>query len=98
VPPDATAFAHRYDHYNFIPLARWTDPSEAERNIEWTRDFWQAMQVHSDDAVYGNDLGDEEEDRVGAAFGANYRRLLGLKNRYDPTNLFSLNQNIKPDA
>ncbi len=96
VLPDETAFAHRYDHYNFIPLARWTSPSEAERNIEWAGEIWQAMQPHSDDAVYGNDLGDEEEERIGAAYGPNYDRLVGLKNRYDPTNLFSLNQNIKP--
>jgi len=96
VPPNETAFAHRYDHYNFIPLARWRSPSEAERNIEWARDFWQAMQPHSDEAVYGNDLGDEGDDRIGAAYGSNYDRLVGLKNRYDPTNLFRLNQNIKP--
>jgi FAD/FMN-containing dehydrogenase len=97
VLPDETAFAHRYDHYNFIPMARWTSPSEAERNIEWARDIWQAMQPHSDEAVYGNDLGDEEDDRIGAAYGLNYDRLVGVKNRYDPTNMFRLNQNIKPN-
>lgn len=98
VLPDETAFAHRYDHYNFIPMARWTSPSEAERNIEWARDTWQAMQPHSDEAVYGNDLGDEEDDRIGAAYGLNYDRLVGVKNRYDPTNMFRLNQNIKPNV
>jgi FAD/FMN-containing dehydrogenase len=92
-----TAFAHRYDHYNFLPIARWTDPSEEGRCIEWAREFWQAMQPHADEAVYGNDLGYEEgDDRGTDAYGLNYDRLVGLKNRYDPANLFRLNQNIKP--
>jgi len=91
-----TAFPHRYDHYNFIPMARWKDPSDADRNIKWARDLWQAMQPRSDEAVYGNDLGDEGDDRLRAAYGLNYDRLVGLKNRYDPHNLFRLNQNIKP--
>jgi len=91
-----TAFAHRYDHYNFIPMARWKDPSDADRNIEWARNLWQAMQPHCDEAVYGNDLGDEGDDRLRAAYGLNFDRLVGLKNRYDPNNLFRLNQNIKP--
>jgi FAD/FMN-containing dehydrogenase len=98
VLPNETAFVHRFDHYNFIPLARWTSASEAERNIEWARDIWQAMQPHADEAVYGNDLGEEGDDRIGAAYGPNYDRLVRLKNRYDPTNLFRLNQNIKPSA
>ena len=96
VPPTATAFAHRFDHYNFIPMARWQHPSEAKPNIAWAREFWQAMEPHSDKAVYGNDLGDEEDDRLQAAYGPNYDRLVSLKNQYDPTNLFQLNQNIKP--
>lgn len=96
VSPTETAFPHRYDHYNFIPLARWQDPSETERNIEWARNIWHAMQPHSDEAVYGNDLGDEGDDRLRAAYGPNYDRLVGLKNRYDPSNLFRLNQNIRP--
>jgi hypothetical protein len=99
VPSDATAFPHRYDHYNFIPMARWKTASEAEQNIEWVRALWQAMQPHTDDAVYGNDLGDDEGDqRIGAAYGINYNRLVRLKNRYDPMNLFRLNQNIRPTA
>lgn len=98
VLPDETAFAHRYDHYNFIPLARWTSASEAELNIEWARNIWQAMQPYSDGAVYGNDLGEQDDDRVGAAYGSNFDRLVQLKNHYDPTNLFRLNLNIKPST
>ncbi len=91
-----TAFVHRYDHYDFIPMARWKDSAEAERNIDWARAFWQAMQPYADDAVYGNDLGDEEDDRVYAAYGPNHDRLVALKDQYDPNNLFRLNQNIRP--
>lgn len=61
-------------------------------------DIWRAMQPYSDDAVYGNDLGEEGDNRAGAAYGSNYDRLVRLKNRYDPTNMFRLNQNIKPSA
>ena len=96
VAPTDTAFAHRYDHFNFIPLARWRDGSEARQNIEWARSIWQALQPHADDAVYGNDLGDDVDERLGAAFGVNYEALTKLKGRYDPTNLFRLNQNISP--
>jgi len=98
VLPHETAFAHRYDHYNFIPLARWTTAAEAARNIEWARNIWRAMQPYADDAVYGNDLGDEENERVLDAYGSNHQRLVALKTRYDPTNLFQLNQNIRPSA
>ncbi|MCZ6831524.1 MAG: FAD-binding oxidoreductase, partial [Gammaproteobacteria bacterium] len=98
VSPTETAFPHRYDHYNFIPMARWTDPLETGRNLEWSRDFWQAMQPHTDAAVYGNDLGEEDDDRLRDAYGPNYDRLVGLKRQYDPTNLFRLNQNIQPNS
>ena len=54
------------------------------------------MEPPSDKTVYGNDLGDDEDDRMQAAYGPNYDRLVSLKNQYDPTNLFQLNQNIKP--
>jgi hypothetical protein len=98
VGPTETAFPHRYDHYDFIPLARWLDPTEEEQNITWARDFWQAMQPHLDEAVYGNDLGDDVENRLGEAYGVNQDRLVALKNQYDPGNLFRLNQNIKPSV
>jgi FAD/FMN-containing dehydrogenase len=81
-----------------IILSQWTDPADSARNIEWTRAFFDAMQPLFDRGVYANNLGDEGEDRVQAAYGANYDRLLALKNKYDPTNLFSFNQNIRPTA
>jgi hypothetical protein len=96
VDPTATAFPHRDEHYDFLILSQWVDPAESEKNIEWTRSLFEAMDPFFEDGVYVNNLGDEGEDRVMAAYGANYERLLDLKGKYDPTNLFRLNQNIPP--
>jgi FAD/FMN-containing dehydrogenase len=98
VDPAATAFPHRDEHYDLIILSQWTDPADSAKNIEWTRTFFDAMQPFFERGVYVNNLGEEGEERVKAAYGANYDRLLSLKNKYDPTNLFRLNQNIKPTA
>jgi FAD/FMN-containing dehydrogenase len=98
VDPAATAFPHRDEHYDLIILSQWTDPTDSAKNIEWTRAFFDAMQPFFERGVYVNNLGEEGEDRVKAAYGANYDRLLSLKNKYDPTNHFRFNQNIKPTA
>ena len=92
-----TAFGHRSWPYNFLVTSMWSDPADSEVNIQWTREFWEAMQPFMADAVYVNYLGDEGEARVRAAYGpAKYERLVALKTKYDPANLFRLNQNIKP--
>ncbi len=96
VEPTATAFPHRDEHYDFLILSQWGEPAESERNVEWTRSLFGAMEPFFEGGVYVNNLGDEGEDRVREAYGANYERLLALKGKYDPTNLFRLNQNIKP--
>ena len=94
---DETAFGHRNWPYNLLVTSMWTDAAESEANIQWTRELWDAMQPFMADAVYVNYLGEEGEERVRAAYGvAKYERLVGLKNKYDPTNFFRLNQNIKP--
>jgi FAD/FMN-containing dehydrogenase len=93
-----TAFPHRYDHYNCGPLAAWDNPTETEKNIRWARQCWDAMQPFYEHRAYVNDLGEEGEERVVEAFGENYDRLLALKKKYDPTNFFHMNQNIRPDA
>src|SRR5215207_4096589 len=98
VDPAATAFPHRDEHYDLIILSQWADPADSEKNIEWTRAFFEAMQPFFERGVYVNNLGEEGEDRVKAAYGANYDRLLTLKDKYDPTNLFRLNQNFRPTA
>jgi hypothetical protein len=95
VGPTETAFALRGESYIICMLAAWDD-GEANRHIAWTRACWRAMEPFASSGVYVNFLGNEGEGRVRASYGVNYERLLALKNRYDPTNFFALNQNIKP--
>ena len=100
--PDETAFAHRHVRHDFIGVGVCTDPAQAAACIQWARGLWEAMQPFSTGGVYVNYLGqeaDEGAERVQAAYGpAKYARLVTLKNKYDPTNFFRLNQNIKPTA
>jgi len=91
-----TAYYHRDLQYDLIALSMWTDPADTRRNIDWTRGLYAAWEPHLPRAAYVNDLGDEGEDRGRIAYGDNYERLVTLKNKYDPTNLFRLNQNIRP--
>jgi FAD binding domain/Berberine and berberine like len=98
VREDETAFPHRQAQYNLVIIAQWTDPPEADKHMQWTREIWEGMQAFSSGRVYVNTLGLEGEERVRQAFGANYERLVTLKNTHDPTNLFRLNQNIKPSV
>jgi FAD/FMN-containing dehydrogenase len=100
VAPDATAFGHRDAPYALTIQAEWVDPSEADRHVQWARDFWEAIKPYSAGGVYVNFISEDEgEDRVKAAYGSElYARLAALKAKYDPTNFFRLNQNIKPSA
>jgi FAD/FMN-containing dehydrogenase len=91
-----TAFPHRGDRWDFAILTQWAEPREAEVNIAWTKEFFEAMRPHLDESVYVNNLGEEGDDRVRAAFGMNYERLAALKRKYDPENFFRLNQNVRP--
>lgn len=96
VAPDATAFPHREAPYELVILSLWTEASQSDRHIAWTRDFYQAMRPFFRGGVYVNALGDDESDRVREAYGANYDRLAAVKARYDPTNFFRMNHNIPP--
>ena len=93
-----TAFSHRDAAFSLIIQSHWLDAAESDKHIGWTRDFWKAMQQFSGGGVYVNFVSEDEgEDRVRAAYdAAKYERLVALKNKYDPTNLFRRNQNIKP--
>jgi FAD/FMN-containing dehydrogenase len=99
VGQEETAFNHRNVRYDFISAGACADPAETASCIQWAREFWEAMQPFSSGGVYVNYLGqeaDEGVERVKAAYGpAKYAQLLNLKNKYDPTNFFRLNQNIK---
>jgi FAD/FMN-containing dehydrogenase len=98
VGEDEMAFSHRDALCVLNIVTKWEDPRESEKHIAWTRDFEAAMRPFSTGGVYVNFLGEEGEDRVRAAYGpAKYARLAALKKKYDPTNFFRMNQNIKPD-
>lgn len=98
VPAGDTAFGDRSAAFMLEISSTWEGAKDAERNIAWTRDFWAGMKRFSGGGLYLNfpGLGEEREDLVRAAYGANYERLVALKGKYDPQNLFRLNQNIKP--
>jgi FAD/FMN-containing dehydrogenase len=92
-----TAYYHRDLRYDIVIGANWTDPADTERNVRWTRGLYEALQPHLPRGVYVNDLDrDEGDEQVRHAYGENYERLVTLKKKYDPTNFFRVNQNIKP--
>jgi hypothetical protein len=98
VAPDATTFANRSAPYVLNINARWALPGDADPHVAWTRRLWEAMRPFSAGGSYVNFMGDEGPDRVRAAYGERtYRRLVSVKNTYDPDNTFRLNQNIPPD-
>lgn len=92
-----TAVPHREPGYNFLTASVWTNPAETDQNIAWTRATYADMEPYFARRRYVNYLGDDETpDAVQSAYGPNYARLVEIKRRYDPGNLFRLNQNIKP--
>jgi FAD/FMN-containing dehydrogenase len=96
VDRNATAFGMRDDQWDYDVISQWTDPAESEDHIRWTREFWTAVEPFASGDVYVNHLDAEEATRIRAAYSHGYERLVALKNKYDPANLFRLNQNIKP--
>lgn len=94
----AMAVSHRDAEYVLAINNGWADAQDDEKEMLWTHDLWTAIRPFSTGGVYVNFLSaDEGQDRVRAAYGEEkYERLVGLKNQYDPTNLFRQNQNIKP--
>ena len=98
VGANETAFTGRDAPYLFSVDAIWNNPQDTEEVVTYSRDFLAAMEPYSPGGLYVNfaGLGEEGDALVRSAYGANYERLVALKNKYDPTNLFRLNQNIKP--
>jgi hypothetical protein len=95
VDPAQTAFALREEAYVVSIVAAW-EGGPAERHLAWTDGCWRAREPDARPGVYVNFLGEEGEEQVRAAYRGNYQRLQALKQRYDPTNVFSHNQNISP--
>ena len=98
VGADETAYGDRSTPFLLSIDAAWERTEETEENLEWSSGFWREMRAHSSGGLYVNfaGLGEKGEGLVRAAYGPNYRRLVELKVRYDPLNLFRFNQNIPP--
>ncbi len=93
---DENAFAQRHSDYCIGFMPQWTDPAEDQTHISWARSAWDAIQPYATGGYLLNYLAEGERDAVKAAFGVNYPRLRELKRKFDPSNFFSLNQNIQP--
>jgi FAD/FMN-containing dehydrogenase len=100
VAPEATAYGRRQAGYLLSLDTTWVNSTDSERCVSWTRQTWAAMQRFGQGGIYLNfaGLGEEKEALVRAAYGGNYDRLVALKTKYDPGNLFRMNQNISPMA
>ena len=92
-----TPVPHRQEGWNLAITSEWMDPADTEANIAWTQETFAALQPHLAARRWLNYLGDDaQEDAVRAAYGPNWDRLREVKRRYDPDNVFHLNQNIAP--
>ena len=99
VASDATAYPHRDANFLMNVHTRWREPTDREGSIQWTRKLFDAAAPHATGGVYVNFMPEDELERVsGGAYGANYSRLAALKAKYDPENLFRMNQNVRPTA
>ncbi len=96
VKADATAFPQRNSHFVMNVHARWREPAMDKTCIDWARGLYEAVKPYAAGTVYVNFMPEDEAGRVEAAYGGNYRRLLEIKQRYDPLNLFRMNQNLRP--
>lgn len=98
VPSDATAFPQRSSHFVMNVHARWREPDMDQACVTWARNVFEATAPHAAGTAYINFMPEDEVDRVQAVYGGNYQRLVEVKRRYDPQNLFRMNQNVKPAA
>jgi FAD/FMN-containing dehydrogenase len=97
VGPEETAFGHRDAKYAAVIAGMWPDPADNEANTKWVRDYYGAIHPHSGtDGGYTNFMASDDADRAPENFGPSYDRLRQVKAKYDPDNLFHLNQNVKP--
>jgi len=97
VANDATAFPHRGIHATSLLLVDWPSNIDPTKHIAWLKKYWDTVEPHTD-GFYTNDVVDESQKQIDENYLDNYPRLLALKNKYDPTNLFRLNANVVPKA
>jgi FAD/FMN-containing dehydrogenase len=97
VANNATAFPHRDIHATSLLLVDWPAQIDPTKHIAWLKQYWDAILPHTD-GFYTNDVIEESQKQIDENYLGNYARLLALKNKYDPTNLFRLNANVVPTA
>ena len=96
VPAEAMAYGHRDARFVMNVHGRWETPQEDAACIGWARDFFRAAGRYATGGVYVNFMTDDGTDRIASAYGSNFARLAQIKAKYDPKNLFCVNQNITP--
>jgi FAD/FMN-containing dehydrogenase len=96
VPSDATAFAYRDARFATVIAGMWPDPADNAKNTKWVKDYYADLQPHSSAGGYVNFMADDDQGRIRDNYKVNYDRLVSIKRKYDPANLFRVNQNIKP--
>lgn len=97
VAPDATAFAHRDAQHNLLVNVGWPMGTDAAPHMAWARKFWATLEPFTE-GFYTNEVNGESRAVIDANYRQNYSKLVQVKNRYDPTNLFQLNANVKPSV
>ena len=96
VAPDATPFTYRDANFATVIAGMWPDPADNANNIRWVRDYYDATAPHSEAGGYINFMSEDDQGRIETNYKGNYKRLVDVKRKYDPSNLFHVNQNIKP--
>src|SRR5215212_2186567 len=98
-PEEDSPLGYRKAKWDYHLLGQWADPSEAERNIEWVRDFDSVMAEYAEEGVYVNFVAEPSAEAIKAGFGDDkYARMVAVKDKYDPDNVFKSNTNIPPSA
>ena len=96
VAPDATAFAYRDANFATVIAGMWPDAADNDANIAWVRGFYEATAPYSEEGGYINFMAGDDQEKIRANYKGNYDRLVEIKRKYDPGNLFRINQNIAP--
>jgi UDP-N-acetylenolpyruvoylglucosamine reductase len=98
VGADDTAFAYRDVNFSPVIAGMWDNPADNDANIAWVRAYYEALLPHSTEGGYINFMDGDDQDRIRTNYRGHYDRLAAIKKTYDPTNIFHLNQNIRPAA
>jgi FAD/FMN-containing dehydrogenase len=98
VANDATPWNHRDTVWDIEVGASWENPEDSPEFVDWGREYWDAVDPYTAESFYVNELMGEDQDKVAISYQDNYPRLVQVKNKYDPKNLFRLNANIKPSV